>query len=294
MTFAFVKAAAKLATLLSLAATPVFSQTISQQESASYYANVRGWAVSVIGDGRGLFACRAVRGHGYNDQIMIEYDGFSESWRVMVRGIRPSGDGGGTKGAGVYYDGQFVDRQIYFGSPGYDGTSNTHAKLDLMDWELAKLKSGNTVRIDINGEHSRSWSLSGTTAASLKVAECAANSGFGPAVISAPVPAPAVAPRAQAAMLDVYSVGYVRHNSGQFKATGGGNWVEEGDNGSVFYFVEYGRTEDGIFLNDPSRNMQIWIALEYDSINYTSNFNTNGWSNLYPIQCFDRQASRSC
>jgi hypothetical protein len=300
-----------LALVTALVTTPALSQTISPQESASPYANVRGWSVYSMSDGRGNFSCRAVRGRGYNNEMMLEYDGFDQTWRILVQGTRPSGGGGGgAKGAGVYYDGRFVDRQIYFGSPGYDGASDTHAKLDLNADGLRKVKSGNTIRIDINGESARSWSLSGTTAAILKIAECASVNGYAPAGMAAAAPtrntAPAptrgtVTPRAQVQpqqqaqqAFNANGIGYVVFPQGEYVHTGNGNWVEQGNNGSAFYFSEYDSTDDSIFLNDTSRDLQIWIDFHNNDILYTRNFNANTWTRLYTIDCYDATRSRSC
>lgn len=276
-----------------LLAAPANGQTISAEESAAPYATARGWSVYTMADGRGIFSCRAVRGQGYNDQIMIEYDGFDETWRVLVQGVRPSGGGAGIKGAVVYYDGRSQDRQVGFGIPDYDGSSNSHAMMNLTEFDLDRVMRGSTMRLDINGERSRTWSLSGTTAAVLKVSECAQNFGFAPAGMAAAPENQPTLPNPTAAV-DGYSVGYVVHATGQFRHTGGINWVEEGNNGEVFYFTEYDRNSESVFLNDAARDLQIWIALSYFEISYTQNFNYNAWTPLYVIDCFDREASRAC
>jgi len=291
-----------------MVSAPAFSQTINPEESASPYAqNVRGWSVYVVGDGRGINACRAVRGNGYNDQIMIEYDGADATWRILVQGTRvfDGGGGAGTQGTGVYYDGEFVDRQMYFGIEGYDGNSNSHMKLDLTDWELQKVRSGSTIRIDINGERNRLWSLSGSSAAILKVAECARNSGFPPAGIAAgwlsqPAPAsPPVTPQVRSSQndapeIDGFSVGTVRYAQGDFRKVFAGSWEEQGDNGSVFYFREFNRTSDSVFLEDQSRNIQIWIDLPAYEIRFTQNHDYNRWEPLYQIECYGTINSRQC
>lgn len=285
-----------LAVWAALTASPVLAQTINSSEAAEPYASTRGWQVYSMSDGRGIFSCRAVRGQGYTDQIMIEYDGFDETWRVLVHGRKPAGGGAGINGTVVYYDGRPMDRQIYFGLEGEDGSSNSHARLDLSESELGWLQSGSNMRIDINGEASRTWSLSGTTAAVLKTTECAGVFGFAPAGMAASA-APKVrqpAAQPQRAAVDGNSVGYVVHSAGRFLSTGSGNWVEEGNDGGVFYFEEYDRNWESVFLNDPSRNLQIWISLPYNEISYTENFNNRGWRSLYAINCFDREASRSC
>lgn len=292
-----------------MVAAPAYSQTISPQEGASPYArDVRGWSVYVMSDGRGLNSCRAVRGRGYYDQIMIEYDGSEQLWRILVQSGRvfDGGGGAGIRGTTVYYDGELVDRQVYSGIEGYDGSSNTHVKLDLTEWELQKVKSGNNIRIDINGEQSRVWALSGTSAAILKVAECAQNSGFPPVGIAASwLSQPAQAPRVQATpqvqatqnyapVVDGFSVGTVRYTQGDFRKTSQGFWEEQGDNGGVFYFREYDRSADSVFLEDQSRNIQIWIDLPAYEIRFTQNYDNNRWEPLYQIECYGGINSRQC
>jgi hypothetical protein len=166
-----------LALLLS---TPAVAQTVNDTESATPYAQVRGWSVDTMGDGRGVFACRATRGRGYERQIMLTYDGFLEAWLLHVRASRPEGGGFGIKGAAVTIDGRMQDRQMGFGRPAADGASDSHARLRLSGRDLRQLMAGRTLEIEIAGERPRRWSLAGSTAATLKVVECARRWGFGP------------------------------------------------------------------------------------------------------------------
>jgi len=111
---------------------------------------------------------------------------------------------------------------------------------------------------------------------------------------AAPVQKTRSAAPTQSATVDGNSVGYVVFPGGQLTHTGGGNWVEEGSNGSVFYFTEYNRTAEQVLLNDASRNLQLWIGLPNYEIRFTQNYDNNTWALLYSIDCYDRQASRSC
>lgn len=153
---------------------PATAQTalINNQESATPYASVRGWSVVSVGDGRGITGCRAVRGSGYDENIILQFDAFSGSWEILIRAVRPSGGGLGIKGAAVYWDGKLTDSQVGFGIPGADGSSDTHARLPLSVHDLRAFMKGSFVEIDISGETSRRFALKGTTAAALKVEEC--------------------------------------------------------------------------------------------------------------------------
>ena len=306
MNFDIMKVLTSLALVTGLATTPLQAQGINPSDGGTPYANVRGWSVFSMADGRGIYGCRAVRGYGYNDQIMVDYDGFSEAWSLIVPANRPGGGGIGIKGAVAYYDGSMVDSQVGFGVPGADGSSDTHARLMLEANTMGRFKSGSTLRLDINGEASRSYALTGTTAAVLKVVECAQSFGMSDAALSigmgraaggggAAAPALPTAPAAPAGGVNGYSVGYVVYPGGQFRNVGGTGWVEEASNGNVkAYFEEYGRDADSVFLHDASRDLQIWIALTPGEIGITHNGNNNAWGYLYSIDCYDREASRAC
>ena len=163
---------------------------INREESATPYDTARGWSVFVIGDGRGINSCRAVRGSGYDGQLMIDYGyhGVEAGWTVYAVANRTAADDGfGIRGAALYFDGTlFSDAQTGFGVPGTDGASTTHAGLNLTSQGLGRFKSAQTMRLDINGEASRTWSLAGSTAATLKVEECARSYGIMAAAPAAP------------------------------------------------------------------------------------------------------------
>jgi hypothetical protein len=302
----FKRLAATLSVCVALTTSPALAQTVNSQEGAQYYANVRGWSVYQMSDGRGIFACRAVRGNGYNDQIMIEYNAFeggNGEWAILVQGRRTEFDGPDARGAGAHYDGTFVDRQIYFGFPGMDGDSNSHARLGIEAYELGLLKKSSNFTLDINRETRRAWSLAGSTAAILKVAECA-DRMLGTSLTAKPRAAPRAAPtpaptqrqpvQPQVARVDGFSVGTVRFPQGDFRKVFKGSWEEQGDNGSVFFFREFDRNADSVFLEDQSRNVQIWIDLHSYEIRYTQNHDYNRWETLYQIECYGEINSRQC
>lgn len=59
-----------------------------------------------------------------------------------------------------------------------------------------------------------------------------------------------------------YNVWEVRFNGGLFRETGRGHWTEYGADGRVkFTFRETGRDDWSVYLNDPSRNVQLQIDI---------------------------------
>lgn len=282
------------------AGLPASAQAINNQQSADLYAQVRGWSVYAMADGRGYFGCRAVIGSGYNGELMIDYSdsAMGPYWSVYVRANRtPADQGFGLRGAALYFDGKlFSDAQIGFGVLEEDGASHTHAMLNLNDASLTRFRAAGTMRLSINGEADRTYSLKGSTAASLKVQECAQNHGVPVAAAAAPS-APAAQPAAQPAArapLDGFNVGYVRFGNGQYRDIGNGNWVEEGDNGSMFFFTRYDATAESVFLTDDARNVQIWIDISRGEISYTQNRDNNTWELIYRVECAASSEVRSC
>lgn len=157
---------------------PTFAtaQTINAEESATPYSNVAGWSVFTMSDGRGVNSCRAVWGNGYGDQIMIDYGlgGSGQDWTLYVQANRtPNDEGFGVRGAGLYFNTQyFADAQIGFGVLGNDGASSTHAQLILTPDALRRFQSSQSIGLSINGEASRTWSLTGSSAAVRQVEAC--------------------------------------------------------------------------------------------------------------------------
>ncbi|MGH1414442.1 MAG: hypothetical protein ACRBB0_13190 [Pelagimonas sp.] len=225
---------------------------------------------------------------------MLEYNGFDETWRLLVQGTKPGGGGPGVKGAAVYFDGRLADRQVHFGFDGEDGTSQSHAKLDLIPSDLQSVVKGSTIQIEINGETSRSWNLNGSTAATLKVSECATQFGFTPKTTPNSRKATSASPGPESATVDGYNVGYVVYQGGVFRVLNGDRWVEEKPDGTQLSFQVYDRNNESVFLNDASRNLQIWLNLPAYQIYLTKGFDNQSWSFLYSIDCFDTHASRAC
>jgi len=79
-----------------------------------------------------------------------------------------------------------------------------------------------------------------------------------------------------------WNVNYVTHASGHFARQRDGTWAEFNDQGQIiFRFVEVQRDEWSVYLNDPSRNVQLQLDLYRRKISYGSNGGPR--SDLYDI-----------
>jgi hypothetical protein len=82
--------------------------------------------------------------------------------------------------------------------------------------------------------------------------------------------------------IDGWNVGYVQFSGGHYANVGGKAWAEYNTAGQVtFRFVEEQRDEWSVYLNDPSRNVQIQLDLFRRKVGYGSNGGPK--SDLYDI-----------
>ncbi len=77
------------------------------------------------------------------------------------------------------------------------------------------------------------------------------------------------------------SVTVARFDGGRWQNQGGNRWVELGDDGSRFYFVETRRENDAIILDDQSRNLQVKIDVRRRMSYWTQNH--GNFTQLYPL-----------
>lgn len=154
-------------TMLALSCTlnAAKAQTVHGPEAQYSYASVKGWSVSALSLKDGVHGCRATKS-GAQGQVMIEK--YQNEWNLIV----PSRQGGTFTGGIVSIDGYKIDSQF--------GLRNGYGIKPLTLRTLERLKKGATLSVRVNGDLSLSWSLSGSTAAILKVEECAANGGERP------------------------------------------------------------------------------------------------------------------
>ncbi len=222
--------------------TSASAQLVLQGETNEYYGEARGWSVHAIRGYDGAASCRAHRGNGYDQEILFEA---GTALHLLV----PSNLYDRWAGAAMWIDGRAYDRQV--------GLDAGYARMEL-DWDTRQaLMKGNTLKLQIVGEYARTYSLRGSTAAILKAEECW-KSGFGRHAatnghkqqqghVTAPV------------HVDGWNIGYASHSRGVFRQRTDGSWVEEGDDGSRFFFLETGRDRDNVYLDDPTRDLQIAI-----------------------------------
>ncbi|WP_197460226.1 mannan-binding lectin [Sphingorhabdus sp. M41] len=88
-----------------------------------------------------------------------------------------------------------------------------------------------------------------------------------------------------------YNVSEARFNGGLFRETGRGHWTEYGTDGRVkFTFNETGRDDWSVYLNDPSRNVQLQIDIHRKWIRLGDNGGPK--RDFYPIASAFRNEGR--
>lgn len=89
--------------------------------------------------------------------------------------------------------------------------------------------------------------------------------------------------------VDGYNVTRANFNGGSFGQTGNGRWTEYNANGRAIYtFVETGRDEWSVYLDDSSRNVQLQIDVYRNWVTYGSNGGAK--SDLYRITSASRNS----
>lgn len=156
-------------------AAPSYAQMYRPGEHLSQYAQVKGWVVyAVTRDQVGFAGCRAQKDEGGNPLAVEMIEGY---WQIVVPTNQTARFGGAILAIDKYdFDAQF----------GFEGGLATK---ELTHSELAHIKSGNRVGVEINGDYPRYWSLRGSTAAISKIYECANNVGQVPQAAAPPAPA---------------------------------------------------------------------------------------------------------
>jgi len=141
------------------------AETVHGPEAQYSYDSVRGWDVYALSLRDGVHGCRAIK-QGAAGPLIIE--NYRNEWNLIVR----SSQTGVFTGGVVAIDGYLVDSQF--------GLKNGYGIKTLTSPTLGRLKAGSQVNVRINGDRNQSFSLSGSTAAILKVEECAKNRGEKP------------------------------------------------------------------------------------------------------------------
>lgn len=158
-------------------AVPAAAQNFTGSEAP--YASVKGWDVLSLKDSAGSFvSCGAVKTENGNRVMLAQ--GADWSWIVAT----PTNQYGTFGGGVLEIDKVSIDSQF--------GFTGGFAHRDLSGSELQAIKKGRQMGIAINGDGgTRWWSLSGSTAATLKVTECVQRKGQVAAYQPSPSPSPA-------------------------------------------------------------------------------------------------------
>lgn len=143
--------------------TSAQAQVVHSEEQVAFYTETRGWTVYAINHSySGFIGCRAVKTER-GEQLALEY--YSNLWQIVVPTQQTSTFGGAIMG---------VDKADFDAQFGFDFG---YATKELTPNELQYLKRGSQLGVEINGDYPRYWSLSGSTAAILKIQECNSNGG---------------------------------------------------------------------------------------------------------------------
>lgn len=274
----FLGKAALAACLLLGAHAPSFAQALRPYEWSEFYADVRGWTVeSVIHEQGGFTGCRALKDGPAGPLIIGRLNGF---WNIVV----PTYQTGTFGGAILSVDKNDIDSQFGF----FDGW----ASRELGNRTLDLIKSGRELGVEINGDAPRRWSLSGSTAALLKVQECLATGGVAPQqqARSAPrqpaPPPPPSQPQTVTANCDSIITGPYRCTVTRLPAEPGYREIYrvEGANDAPAYFIKIKSDDEAdvwaSFGGEPWRYVGIWGNTGPDCSEPKPNQSQEAWNNL--------------
>lgn len=162
------------------------------QANESFYGAARGWDIYKSHDVNRNAYCVAVNTRNGGNQVRIGWDGLQ--WQVAVP-VPSSPEWEGT----LQIDGSGSGRGYLSGSDKVFGTSNSGWSIAQLGMaELDGIQKGGVAVLGI-GRADYDFSLSGSSAAILKVEECFNNGGIAPAVSAAPPPPPPPPPPSPAA-----------------------------------------------------------------------------------------------
>lgn len=148
---------------------PATAQVVHPNETVKPYARVGDWKVTRVTASSGHFnGCRASKRDNKKllvvERLLDNVPGMSP-WQLVVR-TRQSGRSGG---ALVTYDSTAVDSEFMI----LDG----FATRELVPYEVEKFRQSSHLHVIINQGRTRTWSLSGSAAALLKIEECVDRGG---------------------------------------------------------------------------------------------------------------------
>lgn len=151
------------------------------------------------------------------------------------------------------------------------------------DWSVYLNDPSRSVQLQIDIH--RKWILLGDNGGPkrdfYRIASAYRNEGR----VRAPSPAPP-------AVTDGRNVQQVFFSGGSFKQTGPGRWTEYNDRGqATFRFIETGRDQWSVYLDDRSRNIQLQLDLHRKWVGYGQN--GGAMSDLYRITSSSRQGTVS-
>ncbi|WP_187969779.1 hypothetical protein [Aquibium microcysteis] len=178
------------ATLATAAALPALAQTndyggydiVSQRQGEYFYADTRGWRIFAARDGAAFAYCFADTDQSNGTSHRLGWDGMQ--WQLAVP-LRTRPDWEGT----LQIDGAGSGQGYGKGGDSISGTANAEWTIAwLGEAELDGIRRGGDAVLGV-GKRDYDFSLSGATAATLKVQECVEQAGGGgPAAAPQPEP----------------------------------------------------------------------------------------------------------
>lgn len=160
---------------LGLAFSVLAPAAMAQDFDAAPYAAVKGWQVDALSNDQGFLGCAGSSQQAEGYLILMRT---ADGWKVRV----PSTQTESYAGALITIDGRRIESQAGFAPEGA-------AELLITDQAAGWIANGAALTVEVDGDQTTSWVLSGSAAMIGKVNECYAGQGLAPAKTAAPAPA---------------------------------------------------------------------------------------------------------
>ncbi len=178
-----------------LALSVLAPAAMAQDFDVNPYAAVKGWQVDVVSTDQGFLGCAGSIQQAQGYLILMRT---GDGWTVRV----PSTQTESYAGALITIDGRAIESQAGF-------TPEGAAELLVTDQAAGWIANGSSLTVEVDGDQTTRWVLSGSAAMIGKVNECYAGQGQAPAKPATKKPAAVVESDAQRMGADCPAVGEV-------------------------------------------------------------------------------------